>query len=173
MRTTLLVTASILLATTVAHAEPPGLVAPRDTPSEPTPVVDSYRLETFAVDATAVALIAASGKNSTVTVLGLSTYVLGAPILHGVHGRGGSAVASIGLRVGIPIVTGMVGSALLSSSDHEEGAIAGAVLGGLAGMIAASTIDIAVLSKGDERPRVMPSVAPTSGGMTFGLAGAF
>jgi hypothetical protein len=57
--------------------------------------------------------------------------------------------------------------------DVPSGA-GGAVIGLVAGVIAASSIDIGVLAKAEPPPRLEPAIAPTAhGGMTFGLTGSF
>jgi hypothetical protein len=171
MRNTWLIAAALVAFSVPAFADPPGLTEP--TPA-PAPAVESYRLEVFALDAGATVALVAGNRNSAVVGLALGTYVLGAPILHLMHGRQGTAMVSLGLRVGLPLLVGMIGSrAFADSSDPDsDGPIAGAALGVMTGAVTASAIDIGALAAGDERPHL--AVTPAShGGMTFGLAGSF
>jgi hypothetical protein len=173
MRSSWLIAATLLVSVP-AFADPPGLTEPAPSPS--TPAVDSYRLEVFALDAGVTVALVAGNRNGGVVGLALTTYLLGAPILHLMHDRPGTAVASAGLRIGLPLVVGLLGArAFADSRDPDsDGPIAGAALGVMGGAITASAIDIGMFAKGDDRPHVAPAVTPTAnGGMTFGLAGSF
>ena len=180
MTKTWLIAGVLGLAAAPAFAEPPGLSPPSQpdsvwpwTPADP----GSYRLEVVTVDASAIAGVAL-GHNSTAAIgLSIATYALGSPILHLVHHRPGNALGSFVLRVGLPAagtaLGWMVTSGGSSESDIPAGA-GGAVIGLVAGVIAASSIDIGVLAKAETPPPVTPAIAPTGhGGMTFGLAGSF
>ncbi len=177
MSKTWLFTVVVGLATVhSAFAEPPGLTPVTEPAPEP---VGSYRLEVAAVDASVVAALALGHGSGAVGGFALATYAVGAPLVHVLHGRPGAAARSMGLRAGMPILGGLVGYGLLSmghgnsGDDISPGAV-GAILGVFAGAIAASAIDIGVLAKGDDVPRVGPAVTPTTnGGMTFGLSGRF
>ena len=143
------------------------------TPSDPS----SYRLEVAAVDASAVAALA-MGHNSTLVVgLSIATYALGSPILHLVHQRPGNALGSFVMRVGLPVGGATLGYLLTNGSSGGEeipGWVGGAALGLVAGVVAASALDIGVLAKAEETPHLAPAVTPVAhGGMTFGLAGSF
>ncbi len=172
---------------------PPGL-APLQEPAQPRPAPghEGYRLQTLAADGAAalfvVAAVASSNSNGDgdrYGQLALGTYLLGAPIVHAVHGHASRALASLALRVGLPLAGAYVGSALAShgnkctdycdeDSDDELG---GVILGGLAGMLAAVAIDTGVLARGDEvaapARTIAPAIAPTQGGMSFGVSGAW
>jgi hypothetical protein len=143
------------------------------TPSDPS----SYRLEVVAIDASAVAALAI-GHNSTFVIgLSIATYALGSPIIHLVHQRPGNALGSFVMRVGMPVAGATLGY-LLTSGSSGGGEVpswaGGAALGFVAGVIAASAIDIGVLAKAEEPPSLAPAVTPTAhGGMTFGLTGSF
>jgi membrane associated rhomboid family serine protease len=165
--------AVLLFAASPAFAD----AAPDDpvwpwTPSDPS----SYRLEVVAVDATAVAGVAIGHNSTAVIGLSIATYALGAPILHLVHHRPGNALGSFLLRVALPVAGGALGWMLtsgVSGPDIPSGA-GGAVIGLVAGVITASSIDIGVLSRAEPAPQLAPAVTPTAnGGMTFGLTGSF
>jgi hypothetical protein len=166
---------------------PPGM-APLREPAQPIVQphgVESYRLQTLAADGLALALLVAAanshGSDGDKTAqLGLGTYLLGAPLVHAAHGRTSRALGSLAMRVGIPIAAAYVGAGLASRndscSDCNDSALGGAVFGLMLGMVTAATLDTALLAKGDELPappRFAPSVAPTQGGMSFGVAGSF
>jgi hypothetical protein len=57
-----------------------------------------YGWQTLVVDTISLALIPAYG-------IGLIGYVLGTPIIHGLHGRAGSAVASVSMRLVLPLAS--------------------------------------------------------------------
>jgi len=166
------------------------MVSPSPVAEQPasTPYVHSYRLQTLAADGLAlVFVLAASGTHGTdadhYAQLALGTYLLGGPIVHAAHGRTGRALGDLGLRIAIPVVAAYIGAGLGSRNngcgggdycDEGDGALAGAALGLVGGMLTASIIDSALLAKGDERPQtITPTIAPTQGGMSFGVAGAW
>ena len=69
-------------------------------------------------------------SRSTFGLLGLSTYVLGGPIVHFAHGNAGKGFASLGLRVGAPLrVARSQISPTLGVSREAHGAGARAMLG--------------------------------------------
>lgn len=182
------VVAGLVIASATASADPASLTPPGMTPVlEPLPVapqpqlVQSYQLQTLAVDGIAAATLlatAASANSRTAGSLGelaLATYLLGAPVIHAIHGRPGRALGSAALRVGLPLITAELLVAAKGCSCDDDGDIGLILLGGLGGALAASIIDTAFLAKGDDPPRRWaPMVAPTAqGGMTLGVGGAF
>lgn len=103
-----------------------------------------YGWETLTVDAVSISAIPVAG-------VGIAGYLLGGPIVHASHDRWGIAAASLGLRLGLPLVGGMAGSKLENchvSSSYDEGmcGLAGLILGMGVGMLTAIVIDAAVLS---------------------------
>jgi hypothetical protein len=133
-----------------------------------------YGWQTLAVDgaalATALIAIPVGGRaEGAAEVLGASaaaTYLLGAPIVHGVQREPGRGLASLGLRVGLPL--GL--RALLhpgtyahcpahSEAEDVEYCQPGArdVVGVLVGALAASVVDGALLA----RKRIEPASAVT------------
>lgn len=93
-------------------------------------------------------------------------YLLGGPIVHWSNGQVGMGFASLGLRVGAPVVLGFTGAAIGgAASDNngdfvDTGAFAGAVLGVLAGYITAVAVDSAVLAR--KTVKVTPEAAQKS-----------
>ena len=178
----------LALSATTAAAEPPGLT-PLVEPAAPPPsepLEASYRAQTAGADAAALGLVfvAAGTKSGGVSQLALGTYMFGAPLVHLAHHRPGRAAGSLALRVGLPILGGVIGAKTYHSScrasddtcDDDEGPIIQAALGILGGMIAASVIDTAVLAKGDEapaRPGWSPTVRANHDGFSLGVTGSF
>jgi hypothetical protein len=173
-RTYVVSIALALAAASPAFADPPvAEPAWPWTPSDPS----SYRLEVVAIDASTVAVLALGHDSTLVVGLAIATYALGSPILHLVHQRPGNALGSFALRVALPVGGATLGY-LLSNGSSGSGDIpswvGGAALGLVAGVVGASAIDIGVLAKGEDAPRLAPAITPTlHGGMTFGLGGSF
>jgi hypothetical protein len=158
-------------------AKPHKEAAPPPLPLDWT---DAYHGEIVAVDAVAVGLVLAalaSDNSNTASrahsylELALATYLIGPPMVHLLHDRGTTALASLGLRVGLPVVGAFIGAAIDQSGDSGA-----TVLFGLGGLISAWVIDAALLAKGDPLPAtVQVTAAPVRDGrgVTLGLAGSF
>lgn len=174
------------LASTTALAEPPGMT-PRSPPPEP--VIEGYRGQPAIADGVAVILAVAAveaGNYQATSTLGRTaygTYVLGGPIIHLLHHRPGRAAISFAMRAGLPIGLGLLSgasggqSSCSASTDcgPEWGPFLRFAGGFLVGALTASIVDSAVLARGDDPPArsVSPMVAPSRGGFTLGVAGAF
>lgn len=116
----------------------------------------------------------------------LAGYALGSPSVHWAHENVGKGFASLGIRVGAPLVGGLAGCAL-DDSNGDFGCLGGVVIGAAAMSIAGIVVDYAVLAYDDAPPKRMeneakgPRVTPTLGvvpekrGVTpaAGLAGTF
>jgi hypothetical protein len=160
-----LVVLLVLVAT--AHADPPSMTVPLAPPPAAADQgdTDSYRLQTALCDVAAVAMFTIAAKSEdgdAAADLGLAMYVAGGPIVHLIHHHNGRAVASLALRVALPVVVGAVGAALASgqcSNDDDCGfaALGGAVIGGVVGAAAASAIDIGYLSRSEDAPATRPA----------------
>jgi len=109
------VLAAALLVSSNAFADPtPAPEEPRE------PETRSYAEQTLIVDGVAVGLaIAALGTNqphgsgqTSDTLAGLSatTFGLGAPIVHFIHGRVGTGFASLGIRLGAGLLADGIGA---------------------------------------------------------------
>ena len=188
----------VIALTSAAHANPPGLTPPGLEEPPPPPnaqppapsnqPAQSYRTMTFAADAAAVGMLflAIDNENEDLAKLSLGTYLFGAPLVHVVKNRPSRALASLGLRVGLPILGGMLGEAMHEEpecyeydycGDYYEGPSDEAVLGIVGGALAAMVIDTAYLAKVDPPKREQPSWTPTAratkGGFALGVNGRF
>ena len=165
----------------VAYATPPGI-------SEEEPPVASYRAQTVLADALAGAVMFAAynshddARAQALAKLGISAYVLGGPIVHLSKNRGKRALASIAMRIGLPILGGILGDGM--TADNCEYYSCGndapsdeQMFGVLVGAVAASTIDALYLAKGDPPAPAHAALAPTArltqGGVALGVRGSF
>ena len=86
------------------------------------------------------------------------------------------ATASLGLRVGLPLV----GMAIGASGAHKgtDGEIALPAIGAVLGLVAASAIDIGYLSRAEDTAKPARMLAPAfsagpNGNVRFGIGGTF
>ncbi len=126
------------------------------TPAAPLPApqpeieIHDYRWQITAADIASIAL--AFSHSDTGLRLGGLTYALGGPIIHGVHGQGGRAGASLVLRIGLPIALAVAGAELAhhhcspDDDDCDDGSLGGAVLGFGVGLVTAMVVDSAVIA---------------------------
>jgi hypothetical protein len=161
----------------VAAAEPPGIAAPVQVPA---PVgQQSYRLETVCVDGVAISLTtwALSSQNSSAGWLAAATYLAGGPIVHLAHDRPLRAAGSLGLRLALPIIGGLIGS----KQGHCSGDVCGSDqtgFGVFTGVVAAAVVDSLWLAEGDGPPAPTraswsPTMSAGPAGVALGLAGSF
>ena len=149
----LLVVLGFLLAgrTAIAQDQPP-LSAPSPPESQ------SYGAQIVLADLGAILVGALASNQSGSAVPILMTWSLASPVIHVGHGHPGRGLLSLALHMGTPIVGAFIGVEMescggASSRDDDLCGLAGLALGGLAGMVAATTIDAAVLAQlPDERP---------------------
>lgn len=156
--------ASLLGAATFAspaQAADPVPAEPAAAPAEPSS--HWYGYQTLATDGGAVAFavaLAASHDQASQQGLAVGTlavYGFGGPTVHFAHQQVGKGFLDMGLRLGLPIVAGLLGGAIgyataAPSSEQNwfsklDGEVSGAALGGLLGVISASTIDAAFLAR--------------------------
>ncbi|MBT8493115.1 MAG: hypothetical protein KJO07_08655 [Deltaproteobacteria bacterium] len=176
-----------LMAQASAQAQsiysPPGASLGAEAQATPTPAIQtvSYGREVAKVDAAAGALLLGAivtiptcfdgdCRAPLYLVAGAAgTWMLGPAIVHLSEGEPLRAGASLGLRVGLPVL-----AAAAFSGDRGENSGLGAALG----MGTAMALDWFVLSKKTKRrakstARWAPTAAPAEGGATVGLAGSF
>jgi len=132
-----------------------------------------YGWQTLVADGAAGALIAVGlltedyNQDLTIAIvtLGGATYVFGAPVVHALHGRAGTAFADFGVRVGAPIGGALTGAIIAvnrcpepeyTEDDRQANCqYAGFFLGLLVGIGSAIVIDSAVFARESQRaPRV-------------------
>ena len=169
---------------------PDWFESPRPSPSVPVPPESgSYGAQIVFADLGAILVGALVSNQSDSAIPILATWSLASPLVHAAHGHPGRGLLSLLLHVGAPIVGGYVGVQLedCSHSSSDEGfcGLAGLALGGLVGMVTATTIDAAVLAQpADEPPPPRPAYgrgiasAPAlsvshRGDVTFGWRGTF
>ncbi len=157
------------------HAQAPGEVA-IVTPAPEEDAPRSYRRQLILADSIAVGVVGAAVAAGTwmfepddfhlpmmVGVLGFTSYVSTAPVIHFAHGRVLRGFASGGARILFPAVAAVTLQMALGYEDDDssDGATA-AFAGGFAiGAVAAIAFDWFVLTPGDAPARPAPGVAPT------------
>jgi hypothetical protein len=180
-----------LLVTPLIHAAPPGetpIVPTAPVPTEqPTErVTESYRNQTLLADGAAVSLLllGAGTQSLGMAKVSLATYWFGSPIVHAAHSNGTSFFLSVGMRVGFPLIAGLVASRLEPTCSSDDDTECGddefvgdrVAAGLLLGVVSAMVVDHAFLAKHTvtrTSQTVTPTATPIRGGMTLGLAGTF
>jgi hypothetical protein len=157
-----------------------------------------YGWQILIADGAALGMLVGAGAahNNADPVLALSgvTYALGGPIVHWAHLHGGMGVASLGLRLGLPVGLGFLGVALGLAIDggkrgFESASLVGGALGFVIGFPTAIALDAAVLAREDvedeapdaqtkaklQRPsfEVRPDVQTSRTGAQLGVRGTF
>ena len=172
-----------------APPPPAWYESPAPAPSAPSPHASgSYGAQIVLTDLGAVLLGALLTDQSNSAIPILVSWSFASPLVHVVHGHPGRGVLSLLLHVGAPIVGAYVGVQVehcgTSSSDDDFCGLAGLLLGGLVGMVTATTIDAAVLAQLADAPPPPPAYrrgiasAPAMsvthrGDLTFGWRGTF
>jgi hypothetical protein len=138
-----------------AESEPGRLAPPEDTGHQLPHVTSAehtqevwYGWQNVLSDVASVGLIAASGSSSAAPLayVGLLGYIGGSPVIHAVNGSGQKSAISVGLRLGLPLVGGLMAYAITSSHSQssEDNDLGNAleIAGGVAaGAIVAMVID--------------------------------
>jgi len=161
-----------------------------------------YGWQTLAVDTAGLGLMtlaySKSGNGSSIgteeaaLAAGLGLYVVGAPAVHALHGRTKPALIDFAIRLGAPVVVGLIGAGI---GGATEGSCSGqafcgiaplafGAIGMLAGGVGAIALDAALLS---HEPGGTPATTASSsgvrwsprvamlprGGTTIGVGGSF
>ena len=159
--------------------------APSMLPGTPMLVMQSepdldYRWQVIAADG--VSLAFAFSGNMNATSLGIAGYVVGAPLIHVVHGEGGRGGTSLVLRVALPLVGVYAGQALARRScsgddlDCDDGSFGGAILGLGLGVLTAMVVDAALIARPVKRKPTMtwvPQLTAAHDRVGLGVAGRF
>lgn len=155
-----------------------------------------YGWQTLSLDAASLSIgvigVARRGEPGPTGIvlgsLGFTGYAFGAPLVHWLHDQPGKAAASLGLRVGLPLIAvGLVsansGGRCPDGLAHEGDDYCGRMLRtmeivGALSMLAASAIDASAVSWEPEVHRQKLALAPLlgwdgAGGGVAGLVGAF
>ena len=125
-----------------------------------------YGYQTLISDAATVAVTYALAKSITRTTVpsiavGATGYVVAPVTIHLVHGEPVRALASGGLRVGAPLVGGIVGG-LITSKESDHGLLSGLVgvwIGAAIGLVSASVIDAAAIAYETKEDAPPPATA--------------
>ncbi len=148
---------------------------------EPAPETRWYGLQTMAADAVSTTLfllgpqdvIIKGSERPAFIALGLAGYFALPPLIHWAgHDRPGAALASLGLRVGVPLagalVGGLIGTAVAGKGSADADippGVAGAAFGLIVGAPVAMTLDWTLLSREPVAPSrfsVAPIYQPTT-----------
>jgi hypothetical protein len=179
--------AAVLAAVSPARAADDGREAPvvpltPDADDQPPVEKHWYGWQVLAADAggllATVGCVSISGADAC-----LIPFLIAAPSVHLAHSRPMSALASVGLRVALPIVGAAIAvQAANCSEDEWLCGLSEMGVGVMIGTVAASVLDLALLStETRERPGVGPSrlsllspaVSAGPNGASFGLQGRF
>jgi len=139
---------------------------------------ERYALEVIGVDAVAVTttIVGHERDEGLVRVLGMSTAIVGAPLVHVIKGNHGGALKSLALRATLPIALAwgarQIEPNTLCGCNHEEGVRASHVAGFVAGVVIASAIDSAAFAK-QPKTEWQPTLAIGRGGAQVGFAATF
>jgi hypothetical protein len=132
---------------------PPLRTAPREATRESE--TRWYGWQTLIADGGALGFAVAAGSvnqraNSPSTGLAyasLGIYLLGGPVIHLGHQSPGRAAASLGMRAGMPVLFGLIGAGAEHCSGGDWCGLSGAAIGGSLGIIAAISLDAALLAR--------------------------
>jgi hypothetical protein len=162
----------VVLACARAYAQSPALTPPRTGLAEPVETGQrGYARDVLIADGIGVALLVGglAFESEGVATLGITSLVFTTPIVHAVKGHGGRTVASLALRIALPLT-----GAIVAVDELDENVVLGGALGG----VAATGIDLLISHYGahDEPTTVTPSVSRSLAGdgtATYGLVGRF
>lgn len=148
---------------------------------------DDYRLQLVVADLAGFAAIGVGKEHGVLLALG--NYVVTPMFIHAAHGEGTRVAASVGVRLGLPLLGGLLGSLDRNAGcrqrypDGDCDTEAMAVLGVALGVLTAMIIDDGFLGRSHRiekpQPRWAPriSLAPTRdhqvGGVSLGVARQF
>ena len=177
--------------------------SPPATPTSPPAVVPSprqvereeetswYGWQTLIADGTSLLvlpIVAGVTQSPGLGGVAVGGYFLAPPFIHGAHGRWTMFAASLGLRVGMPVVGGLLGAAAQGDCGGDLCIPVGAAIGVAVGVLGAVALDASLLSYEtvEYDPRYggqptkpshvawSPTIAPRKeGGFTLGLGATF
>lgn len=142
-----------------------------------------YGWQVIAADVASLLVGLAMPDGGHGAIIGVTGYALGGPVIHALHGNNGTAVASLGLRLGLPLAGGLMGGVVYDYEHEEEDfdVLEYLAVGVVLGTATAALVDWAVLGWTDEHaPRpaepkyvLVPQVAVGENGMSLGVLGRF
>lgn len=146
-----------------------------------------YGYQTLLADAGALAVLIAGvatddrGTGQGIQVVAGITFALGGPIVHLAHARPGASLASLGLRLGLPLAGALAGMGLAALAPDDDGDeyVVGSALGLLGGVAGAVALDATLVAREPEAvvafpvSRWRPALVLGRGGLQLGLARAF
>jgi len=157
----------------------PGMV-PVAGPAVPVDQVDDYRWQILVADAATLALLVPRSEDSA--KIAVLSYAFTAPIIHLTHERGGRALSSLLLRMGLPLTGAMTGAMLAGNpcraGDYDcedEGQLVAAVLGFGVGALTAMVVDATAIARPIHKRETIwaPQVSTTRDRVTLGVMGQF
>ena len=171
----------------------------RDTQQAPCPQLTQshwYGWQTLATDGAGIGLIVMGGALGyrgpgavTAAGIGVGSLLLGGPIVHVAHGRWGTGVLDLGLRLTLPLVGGALAGSMQCSGECGGPVVVASMIG-----LAPIWIDAGILAHEDvpvesarhagrlRVPRSLarlgvselhPTTVPTRHGLVLGLSGSF
>jgi hypothetical protein len=184
LRAAVVVAVLLSLRATAFAQDPPERVplvpvAPAADGAAPEGELRWYGWQNLGVDLAATAILAggAASGNKALLIGGVGAYAFGSPLVHFSHGQVGRGVGSLALRVGAPVLVGVIAASRNDCEEHQcDGGddIMPFVAGAAMAIGAAVLDDVAFAYEREPASAWTPVVAPVAhGGMTFGLAGAF
>lgn len=154
---------------------PPAKAAPASEQAEPER--ESYGWQIAIADVAGTVLLLESDHSRGSANAGLGVYALGGPIIHLAHDQSGRALASLALRIGLPLASAWVWGHCSSSDDDcdNEGTVA---IGVILGAVTAMVIDATALShpvKATRPPSATwtPQLAATPQRVSLGVLAQF
>lgn len=175
---------------------PPAATSPTDAPpaeepSDVSPTRYDYRFQVIGTDITTIALsfivdrIASDGgsRPGTLATFTIASYFFVAPMIHGVHRQGKRALASFGLRAGLPLLLGVIGEhvdgtpkcSICQDTLRSDGKLIGLTAGALIAMAVDGVLLARPIYRRIEPPRAAwaPALTGVRGGATAGVLGTF
>jgi len=153
--------------------------------AEPETTVHYYEY-TLPADAVGLALYAGGAlsphpdghrttTSSTLMTVGVASSLLATPIIHTVRGHWKRGLGSLGLRVGVAMMSSLIGFELTRCDPSQQ---LGCKFNGLdpglgVGLALSSIIDVAALTEEKVAPTWTPQVTARPGGLVIGLGKAF
>jgi hypothetical protein len=178
-----------------------AVVSPSTQPATATPAGRDvwYGWQMLAADLASFATIGLAtqvndgGTSVSIGALGVVGYVAAGPVIHAAHAQNGKIGGSLALRLGLPVVLGLIGAGIGAASFHQNAendvfggsgltAIGGAVVGAGVGMVGASVCDAVFLAHAPETSAPsshsagwlpVPSVAITERRQLFSVGWTF